>query len=53
LDDDENEDRVGWMAEIEPGTAFYNLREVACAQMLDFQVCTLLHNRISITQSKV
>ena len=23
-------DRLGWMAEIEPGTAFYNLREVAC-----------------------
>jgi hypothetical protein len=32
LDDDENEDRVGWMAEIEPGTAFYNLREVACPE---------------------
>jgi hypothetical protein len=23
-------DLLGWMAEVEPGTAFYNLREVAC-----------------------
>lgn len=28
--DGAHRDRLGWMAEIEPGTPFYNLREVAC-----------------------
>jgi hypothetical protein len=27
-----HQDRLGWMAEVEPGTAFYNLREVACSE---------------------
>jgi hypothetical protein len=30
--DGAHKDRLGWMAEIEPGTAFYNLREVACPE---------------------
>jgi hypothetical protein len=30
--DGQPKDLLGWMAEVEPGTAFYNLREVACPE---------------------